>query len=153
TFHGRFYDFDHVPIAMKPLQKPFPELWYGTSRTESIPWAAERAANIVTLRDTKEARAIIDLYRAEWRRHRGPEAELPLLGINRHIAVADSEAEARSVARRAYRRWRRHMELLWAKYGVPFPLKDALPEEWDPLQAHGQAIAGTPAQVREYISA
>ena len=28
-----------------------------------------------------------------------------------------------------------------------------MPEEWDPLQAHGHAIAGTPAQVRDYIAA
>jgi alkanesulfonate monooxygenase SsuD/methylene tetrahydromethanopterin reductase-like flavin-dependent oxidoreductase (luciferase family) len=45
------------------------------------------------------------------------------------------------------------MELLWAKYNVPFPLKESLPDEWDPLQAHGHAIAGTPAQVRDYIAA
>jgi alkanesulfonate monooxygenase SsuD/methylene tetrahydromethanopterin reductase-like flavin-dependent oxidoreductase (luciferase family) len=35
---------------------------------------------------------------------------------------------------------------------VPFPLQASLPEEWDPLQAHGHAIAGTPAQVRDYIA-
>jgi len=64
TFHGKHYDFDHVPIVMKPVQKPFPELWYGTSRPDSIPWAAERGAHIVTLRDTAAARAIIDLYKA-----------------------------------------------------------------------------------------
>ena len=23
SFHGEFYDFDHVPIVMKPVQKPF----------------------------------------------------------------------------------------------------------------------------------
>jgi alkanesulfonate monooxygenase SsuD/methylene tetrahydromethanopterin reductase-like flavin-dependent oxidoreductase (luciferase family) len=44
------------------------------------------------------------------------------------------------------------MELLWATYDVPFPLKAALPEEWDPLQAHGHAIAGTPVQVRDFIA-
>ena len=69
TYHGKFYDFDHVPIVMKPVQKPFPELWYGTSRPDSIPWAAEHGAHIVTLRDTSAARAIIDLYKAEWRKH------------------------------------------------------------------------------------
>ena len=52
TYHGKFYDFDHVPIVMKPVQKPYPELWYGTSRPDSIPWAAEHGAHIVTLRDT-----------------------------------------------------------------------------------------------------
>jgi alkanesulfonate monooxygenase SsuD/methylene tetrahydromethanopterin reductase-like flavin-dependent oxidoreductase (luciferase family) len=76
-----------------------------------------------------------------------------MMGINRHIVVAETETEARDIARRAYRPWRRHMELLWAKYDVPFPLKTGLPDEWDPLQAHGHAIAGTPAQVRDYVAA
>jgi alkanesulfonate monooxygenase SsuD/methylene tetrahydromethanopterin reductase-like flavin-dependent oxidoreductase (luciferase family) len=74
------------------------------------------------------------------------------MGINRHIVLAETEAQARDIAQRAYRPWRRHMELLWARYDVPFPLKDGLPEEWDPLQAHGHAIAGTPVQVRDYIA-
>jgi len=152
TYHGKFYNFDHVPIAMKPLQKPFPELWYGTSRPDSIPWAAERGAHIVTLRDTVQARAIIDLYKSEWHRHGRAEADLPKMGINRHIVVADNQTAARDIAQHAYRPWRRHMELLWAKYDVPFPLGASLPDEWDALQAHGHAIAGTPAQVRDYIA-
>jgi alkanesulfonate monooxygenase SsuD/methylene tetrahydromethanopterin reductase-like flavin-dependent oxidoreductase (luciferase family) len=45
------------------------------------------------------------------------------------------------------------VELLWAKYSVPFPLKDSLPEEWDALQAHGHGIAGTPEQIRDYVAA
>jgi alkanesulfonate monooxygenase SsuD/methylene tetrahydromethanopterin reductase-like flavin-dependent oxidoreductase (luciferase family) len=153
TFHGKYYDFDAVPIVMKPLQKPHPELWYGTSRPDSIPWAAERGAHIVTLRDTKAARAIIDLYKLEWAKLGRDEGELPMMGINRHIVVAKSETQACEIARRTYRPWRRHMELLWAKYGVPFPLKDSLPEEWDSLQANGHGIAGTPGQVRDYVGA
>ena len=137
---------------MKPVQKPYPELWYGTSRPDSIPWAAEHGAHIVTLRDTAQARAIIELYRAEWAKHSRPEADLPKMGINRHIVVAETEAAAREVAGRGYRPWRRNMERLWAAYGVPFPLKASLPEEWDELQAHGHAIAGTPSQVRDYIA-
>ncbi|MGH7053390.1 MAG: LLM class flavin-dependent oxidoreductase [Stellaceae bacterium] len=153
TFHGRFYDFDNVPIVMKPVQQPTPELWYGTSRPDSIPWAAERGAHIVTLRDNAAARQIIELYQSEWRRLGRAEADLPMMGINRHIVLAESEREARESARRAYPRWRRHMELLWAQYDVPFPLKAALPEEWDPLEAHGHAIAGTPEQVSAYLAA
>ena len=57
TYHGKFYDFDHVPIVMKPQQKPFPELWYGTSRPDSIPWAAKEGAHIVTMRDTAARQA------------------------------------------------------------------------------------------------
>jgi alkanesulfonate monooxygenase SsuD/methylene tetrahydromethanopterin reductase-like flavin-dependent oxidoreductase (luciferase family) len=74
------------------------------------------------------------------------------MGIKRHIVVADTEAAARDIARRGYRPWRQNMERLWAAYGVPFPLKASLPEEWDELQAHGHAIAGTPSQVRDFIA-
>jgi len=141
-----------VPIVMKPAQKPYPELWYGTSRPDSIPWAAERGAHMITLRDTAAARAIIDLYKAEWQKHGRPASDLPLMGINRHIVIADSQEAARDIARRAYRPWRQNMERLWAKYDVPFPLGASLPQEWDPLEAHGHAIAGTPGQVRDYIA-
>ncbi|HKS88216.1 MAG TPA: LLM class flavin-dependent oxidoreductase, partial [Stellaceae bacterium] len=151
TYHGKFYDFDHVPIVLKPVQKPYPELWYGTSRPDSIPWAAERGAHIVTLRDTSAARAIIDLYKAEWAKLGRSQADLPLMGINRHVVIAETEAAARDTARRAYPSWRHNMERLWAKYAVPFPLAGSLPQEWDALQAHGHAIAGTPAQVRDYV--
>ena len=152
TYHGKFYDFDRVPIVMKPAQKPFPELWYGTSRPDSIPWAAERGAHIVTLRDTNAARAIIDLYKSEWQKLGRAEAELPLMGINRHIVLAETEAAARDTARRAYKPWRKHMEHLWAKYDVPFPLGASLPTEWDALEAHGHAIASTPAKVKDYVA-
>ncbi|HTV90028.1 MAG TPA: LLM class flavin-dependent oxidoreductase [Stellaceae bacterium] len=152
TYHGKFYDFDHVPIAMKPAQKPLPELWYGTARPDSIPWAAENGAHIVTSRDNQAARTLIDLYKSEWAKLGRDEADLPLMGINRHIVVAETEAAARETARRAYPRWRGNMERLWAQYDVPFPLAAALPLEWDALQAHGHAIAGTPRQVRDYLA-
>ncbi len=153
TYHGKFYDFDHVPIVMKPAQKPLPELWYGTSRPDSIPWAAENRAHIVTLRDNKSARAIIDLYKSEWQKLGRAAADMPMMGINRHIVIADSEGKAQDIARRAYPRWRGNMERLWARYNVPFPLGASLPQEWDALQAHGHAIAGAPGQVRDYIAA
>lgn len=152
THHGKFYDFDHVPIAMKPFQKPYPELWYGLGNPASVPWAAANAANTVTRRPPGQVRAITDNYRAEWKKLGRSEAQLPLLGVNRHIIIADTEADALDTARRGYPAWRRNMGLLWHKYSVPFPLEAALPEDWRELQKHGDAIAGTPAQVRDYIA-
>src|SRR5260370_16722766 len=152
TYHGKFYDFDHVPIVMKPAQKPYPELWYGTSRPDSIPWAAEHGAHIVTLRDTQAARAIIDLYKAEWQKLGRAAADLPMMGINRHIVIADTETKARNLARRAYPSSRCNMALPWANYDVPFPLGASLPQEWDALQDHGPPIPATPAHVPDYIA-
>ena len=152
TYHGEFYDFDHVPMVMKPVQQPYPELWYGIGRPESVPWAAANAANIVARRPPEQVRAIVDAYRAEWKKLGRADDELPLLGVNRHIIIADTEAEALDTARRGYPAWRHHMGQLWHKYNVPFPLEAALPEDWSLLQRHGDAIAGTPAQVRDYIA-
>ena len=128
------------------------ELWYGTSRPDSIPWAAKEGAHIVTLRDTAAAKAIIDLYKSEWQKLGRRDGDMPMMGINRHIVIADTESAARDTARSAYRPWRQNMERLWAKYDVPFPLGASLPQEWDALQAHGHAIAGTPSQVRDFIA-
>src|SRR3984893_18232800 len=68
TYHRKFYDFDYLRMVIKPFQKPTPELWYGTSRPDSIPWAAKEGAHIVTLRDTNAAHAIIDLDKADWKK-------------------------------------------------------------------------------------
>ena len=74
------------------------------------------------------------------------------MGVNRHIVVADTEAEARDVANRAYPAWRHHMGLLWHQYNIPFPLEAATPPDFNVVLDRGDAIAGTPAQVREFIA-
>jgi alkanesulfonate monooxygenase SsuD/methylene tetrahydromethanopterin reductase-like flavin-dependent oxidoreductase (luciferase family) len=72
--------------------------------------------------------------------------------LTRHIVLADTEATARKIAERAYRPWRRHMELLWEQRGVPFPLQGTLPDEFDVLQRSGHGFAGPPAGARDYIA-
>jgi alkanesulfonate monooxygenase SsuD/methylene tetrahydromethanopterin reductase-like flavin-dependent oxidoreductase (luciferase family) len=152
TFHGEFYDFDDVPMAMKPAQQPFPSLWYGIGRPESIAWAAEQGANIVARRPIPAVREITETYRAEWRKLGRSEADLPLMGVNRHIVVAETDVEAREVARRGYPAWRRHMGLLWHEYNVPFPLEASLPPDFETVLDRGDAVGGSPATVRDFIA-
>jgi alkanesulfonate monooxygenase SsuD/methylene tetrahydromethanopterin reductase-like flavin-dependent oxidoreductase (luciferase family) len=152
TFHGKFYDFDHVPIPMKPVQKPYPELWYGIGRPESVPWAAQNGAHIVMRRPIPAVRDVVASYKAEWQKLGRAEADLPLMGVNRHIIVADTDAAARDIARRAYPAWRHHMGLLWHQYNVPFPLEAALPPDFETVLEHGDAVAGTPDTVRKFIA-
>src|ERR1700731_3460701 len=118
TYDGEFYKFDGVPMALKPVQQPHPPLWYGISRPETVSWAVANDVNVVTF--LRETRPLTDAYRAEWKELGKGDAELPLLGLTRHIVVADTDAAARKIAQRAYRPWRRHMELLWEQKGVPF---------------------------------
>ena len=50
TFHGKYYKFDKVPMLLKPVQRPHPPLWYGTTIPENADWPAENDVNIVTSR-------------------------------------------------------------------------------------------------------
>ena len=154
TYRGRFYKFDAVPIVLKPAQLPHPPLWYGISRPETIPWAAKNDVNLVSfLRPVSAMRPLVEQFQAEWvALGKQPEA-LPRIGVTRHVVVAETEKEARNIAKRAYRPWRRNMEVLWEQRGVPFPLQGELADEFEVLQDHGVGFAGTPTQARDYIAA
>ena len=107
-------------------------------------------ANVVTLQPAGEARDITDRYRAEWQKLGKPASKLPLLGVARHMVLAENDNEAQHAAQRAYRPWRKHLELLWKQHGVPFRLT-MFPLEFDELQEAGGAFAGTAGGARAYI--
>jgi alkanesulfonate monooxygenase SsuD/methylene tetrahydromethanopterin reductase-like flavin-dependent oxidoreductase (luciferase family) len=150
THHGEFFAFDHVPIVMRPRQRPHPPLWYGIRNPDSAVWPAANAVNTVANGPAAMVRKVTDRYRAEWAALGRSPAQLPLLGMNRMMVLADSKADAQQSARRAYPSWRANMELLWKAYGVPFPLQ--LPMQFDALQEHGAAFAGTASDARDYVA-
>ena len=49
TYQGKYYSFKNVPMTLRPIQKPYPELWYATRTPESFAWAGKVGANTVTL--------------------------------------------------------------------------------------------------------
>jgi alkanesulfonate monooxygenase SsuD/methylene tetrahydromethanopterin reductase-like flavin-dependent oxidoreductase (luciferase family) len=153
TFEGEFYRFDGVPMVLKPVQKPHPPLWYGLNTADATVWAAKEGANIATLVPAPAARRVIDRFREEWAGCGHPAEPAPLAGIIRHMVLAETEVQARTIAERAYRRWYRHLTLLWAERGMKVPMAVPLPDEIGPLIAAGAAFAGTPAAARAYIAA
>jgi alkanesulfonate monooxygenase SsuD/methylene tetrahydromethanopterin reductase-like flavin-dependent oxidoreductase (luciferase family) len=152
TFEGEFYRFKDVPMVLKPVQKPHPPLWYGLNTPDATVWAAKEKANIATLVPAPAARHVADRFRAEWAKNGHPAEPAPLVGLIRHMVLAETEAEARRVAERAYRRWHRHFELLWVQHGTRIPMAVPLPAEIGPLLAAGAAFAGTPAAARSYVA-
>jgi alkanesulfonate monooxygenase SsuD/methylene tetrahydromethanopterin reductase-like flavin-dependent oxidoreductase (luciferase family) len=151
-FDGKFFNFKDYLVQAKPVQRPHPPLWYGAPNADAIGWAAPRGVNVVSLGPAARARAISDRYRAEWGKLGRAAGELPMIGITRHIVVADSEAEAQRVARDAYPRWRDAMDFLWRRSNAEFILKDIYPQDFSALQAIGHGIAGSPATVRDYVT-
>lgn len=145
---GTFYRFDNVPMVLRPVQRPHPPLWYGAGSPDSIRWCARNGVNMVTMALGDRARQAMDLYRSEWT---GAREAMPLIGVSRHIVLADSDEEARALARPAYARWRRNMARLWEERGDGFPLAAHLPEEWDAAEAMGHCCAGSPQTVRAFV--
>src|SRR4051794_30436685 len=127
THHGPEHHYDAVPMTLRPVQQPHPPLWFGISHTGRAEWVAEHEVNVVALLPAGMVRPITDAYRAAWAaRGRAPE-DIPFMGVSRLIVVAETDDEAMSVARRAYRRWFHSINLLWRKYDVPSPSTASCP--------------------------
>ena len=105
-FHGKYFSFDNVPMELEPLQKPHPPMWYGVHAPDSAERAAKRNLNVVSLDPPADTRLSIERYRATWRPPH-PGAAMPKLGLGRFIVVAQTDAEALRLARRAYLPWHR----------------------------------------------
>jgi len=150
TFHGAHYDFDEVPMVMRPVQQPHPPLWYGVSKPSSTEWAAANGVNIVMNLPAQAARGVVDTYRSEWARAGNPPETLPLAGVSRHVVIADTHDEALETARRAYPQWRASLLLLWEQRGITAPFI-AYPPTADEAIATDYLYAGTAASVRAQI--
>jgi len=150
-FDGKFYQFKDFVITAKPLQRPHPPIWYGAPNPEAIGWAAPRSVNVVSLGPAARARDISIRYRKEWGELRRKGEDLPMIGITRHIVVAETDAEAQRIAREAYPPWREAIGFLWERSKVDFVLAGIYPKTFEELQAIGHGMAGSPATVRDYL--
>jgi alkanesulfonate monooxygenase SsuD/methylene tetrahydromethanopterin reductase-like flavin-dependent oxidoreductase (luciferase family) len=106
--------------------------------------------NIIANTTAAVFRSFADRYRATYQPPSGA-SEMPRMGINRYIVLAEDEETALNVARRAYRPWYAHFMTLWHKYdkhpGVNYP------PEIDGQLADGRAIATTPAKALSSLRA
>ncbi len=152
TFAGEFYQFNKQPMILKPAQKPHPPLWYGVTLPGNAAWPAENNVNIVALGLRDNTQSIIKAYR-ETRAKHGLAPDDTLMGVSRHIVVADTDAEALSIARRAYPRWRESFRWLFARHGTEPRVIGIYPPTFDELLTLNNGIAGSPDTVRRFIEA
>lgn len=151
NWSGRYDQFRDVPMEIAPLQKPYPPLWYGAHSPASAARAARQGLNIVTNDMPANARAIVERYRQEWAATQSAAAPAKT-GIVRFIVVADDEAQALKIARRAYLRWRASFTHLSELNGT-LPDSPLRVESFDALIDQGQAIAGSPQTVAGGLAA
>ena len=150
-FKGEFFSFESVPMELEPLQKPHPPIWYGVHSPDSAERAARRGLNIVSLDAAGLTRTFTDRFRQVWSELHGDESSLPKMGISRFIVIADDDAGALRIARRAYPIWHRSFNYLFRlKGGAPTHQR---PADFDGVIESGQGIAGSPSTVRTFLEA
>lgn len=115
-------------------------------------WPAENHVNIVALGLRDNTKAIIKAYRDTRAKH-GFDQDGTLIGVSRHIVVADTDEAALAIARRAYPRWRGSFRWLFARHGTEPRVIDIYPPTFDELMALDNGIAGSPDTVRRFIAA
>jgi alkanesulfonate monooxygenase SsuD/methylene tetrahydromethanopterin reductase-like flavin-dependent oxidoreductase (luciferase family) len=148
-FAGEHHVLHDVRMELRPVQRPHPPLWYGLGRRASAPRVARAGMNAVCNGVADDVRAITDAYRAAWAEAGRAADDLPLLGRSHHLVIADSDTEARDLARPAYREWYASLDFLWKAHGTRVPLP--LPEDPDEAMANGLCVAGSPSTVRERL--
>src|SRR3984885_15330843 len=151
NFEGKYYQYRDVAMEMTPFQTPHPPLWYGLGRVEAVPWAAANRVNIVGNLPGAGMRKLTDRYRAEWDALGNDPADLPLMGVGRHVVVAQTEHEALEIARRGYDKWRASFMKLWIAHGSMPTAHAIFPERYEDAEAQGRAVAGTPDKVRDFL--
>ena len=139
---GRYYNYLDVPIELSPLQQPHPPLWQGVTNARGAADAGRRSVNIVSTLPSTGIKTLVDRYFESWT---GNGEARPFVGAQRHVYVAETDAEAMTIARPAYTRWYENLTSLWRKFNtVPMRFADSL-ERAVEIDA---AIVGSPATVR-----
>ena len=107
TFAGRFHSFENLPMYLRPLQKPYPPMWY---MSNPVTAAMERRHTIIV--GSIDGLAVaVPRYRAAWEEHQGVGARTvqgdePMIGLVVHLVVADTDEDAMRIARPAWEKYR-----------------------------------------------
>ncbi len=160
NYSGPYYKYENVPIALRPLQKPHPAFWYGSSNTIGSTWAGEHGMHFVSLGPTPFAKTNIDAFREALAKRGGPaqpKGEFPggtAIGVQRHIFVADTEEEAVRFGKPAMDLHLAQLNWLRAQHGVTgltSRLNVPRGATFEDCVADGSVIYGTPQRVCEEI--
>lgn len=147
---GPYFTFADVPMEMQPVQRPHPPLWYGANSLESADRLAKQGCNTVVGMRPEGVGQFAARYRTAWKALGRDEAELPMIGLSRHIVVGDTDREAQAAAKRAFDLWYDALIHLWRAHGVGLP-RQMIPAEFEAALDGGYIVAGSPATVRDRL--
>jgi alkanesulfonate monooxygenase SsuD/methylene tetrahydromethanopterin reductase-like flavin-dependent oxidoreductase (luciferase family) len=151
------FTFKDTPVVLKPLQRPHPPFWYGLRGDHGPMFAAQRGMNGVTLGPDERIAKIMQAFRDNWksqakvREQYSSPVRSPFVGAMRAMFVAESDAEADRIARKAHETWFDNLAWLWKVRGTFPPI--AIAADFDQAKAAGTLVVGSPDTVRRILTA
>jgi alkanesulfonate monooxygenase SsuD/methylene tetrahydromethanopterin reductase-like flavin-dependent oxidoreductase (luciferase family) len=153
NYQGSFFNYQDVELHNKPVQKPWPPLWFPSSNRESIEFTARHGYHTAYLGALAGCKPLFDRYRELWERHRhdpgrhNAHVASPYLAKTQHMVIADTDAEAERLGLEAYATWASRIHHLTRKLGRPDVHKTEpfAPDSAQPL------VAGSPRTVLEKV--
>lgn len=151
---GKHFQFRDVPMEIRPLQKPYPPLWYPSFSEDGATYAASNGFHFMSLGPPSLVTHLMNLYREVAERQRlnsdKPNAQsgAPKLAAMRQIFVAETDSEAMEIAEPAYADWYRSITKLWHRRG------DSSYDsffDWEKSLAGETILIGSVDHVREKI--
>ena len=107
AYGGRFYSFESLPMYLRPLQQPYPPLWYMRNPVT----AAMEGMHTIIVGSLDGLAAAVPRYRAAWEEHQGSgtltvQGQEPMIGLVVHLVVAETNEEAMAAAKPAWEKYR-----------------------------------------------
>lgn len=165
TYAGPYHRFSGVPIPLRPLQQPHPPIWYGSTSERSAVWAGERGMQFVTTAPVDTARRSVAAFTEALARRGAPEVVNPAFpggaakGLMREVVVAETDGEARRLAKPAHDHLYRNQTYLRSEFerGAFRDLNITVRPtqragDFDDALREGTTIAGSPETVRAAIA-
>jgi alkanesulfonate monooxygenase SsuD/methylene tetrahydromethanopterin reductase-like flavin-dependent oxidoreductase (luciferase family) len=147
------YRGEHVELYNKPVQRPWPPLWFPSSNRDSIEFTARHGYHTAFLGKLADCKPLFDRYREVWARHKSDPGRHnahvaePFLAKTQHLVIAESDAEARRLGEQAHATWNAHIHHLTRRLGRA----DVHNTEAYAADSAHPLIAGTPRSVTEKL--
>jgi len=154
---GVHYQYKDIPMVWRPVQRPYPPLWYGLRTAEGHSRPARYGMNGVTLGPTDRVVSLLNGFREAWKEHSadplraGSPVKTPIEGVVRAMFIAPSDAEAEQIARPAYKQWFDSLASLWIRRGTYPPI--SLSADFDAARKSGSLVVGSPETAKRELLA
>ena len=95
NYQGRYFRFHEMPMRLRPLQQPYPPMWY----MRNVEIAARHGMNALLVGGLHRLAADVASYRELWAHEQGPEQPTaqgtePKVGAVVYVVVAPTDEEA-----------------------------------------------------------